>query len=60
MLRSITLISLALLFSTADAQVPPDGPGRWRFPQTRISDGYSIIVHAPQIRSWPDFEHFEA
>lgn len=34
--------------------------GRWKFPQTRLADGYSILMHSPQIRSWSDFERFEA
>ena len=30
------------------------------FPQRREFEGYTLVIHAPQIRSWPDFERFEA
>jgi len=30
------------------------------FPQRREFEGYTLIIHAPQIRSWQDFERFEA
>ena len=60
MIRFVPLIAVTLLCGVVHAQVPEDGPGRWTFPQTRISNGYAIIMHAPQIRSWPDFEHFDA
>ena len=30
------------------------------FPQRREFEGYTLVIYAPQIRSWPDFEHFEA
>ena len=30
------------------------------FPQRRESDGYTIVMYAPQFRRWPDFEHIEA
>ena len=30
------------------------------FPQQRTVDGYVLTLHAPQVRSWPDFERFTA
>ncbi len=30
------------------------------FPQRREYEGYSLVIHAPQIRSWSNFERFEA
>ena len=30
------------------------------FPQRRELEGYTLVIYAPQIRSWPDFERFEA
>lgn len=36
----------------------PDFGERWRYP--REVDGRRVIVHAPQIRGWDDFEHFTA
>jgi hypothetical protein len=30
------------------------------YPQRREQDGYSLVLHAPQIRSWPEFKTFEA
>jgi hypothetical protein len=30
------------------------------FPRARRVDGFDLIVHAPQIRSWPGFERFAA
>lgn len=30
------------------------------YPQRRTLDGYSLVLHAPQIRSWPEFESFDA
>ncbi len=32
----------------------------WHYPRERIVDGNRVIVYTPQIRSWPDFTHFEA
>ncbi len=31
-----------------------------RFPQQRSVDGYALTLHAPQVRSWPEFERFTA
>lgn len=28
----------------------------WLFPQRRLIEGGELILHAPQIREWPDFE----
>lgn len=50
--------------STA-AAVSPDAneplqTKRSRYPRERNVDGNRVIVYTPQIRSWPDFSHFEA
>jgi len=44
----------------AAQQRAPDFGERWRYPREREVDGRRVIVHAPQIRSWDDFEHFSA
>jgi hypothetical protein len=50
--------------SGAKAAEPPlvssKGPPSFVYPQRRELDGNSLVLHAPQIRSWPNFEHFEA
>jgi len=69
----LTLLSLAMLAACADsptAAQPPakasvplakaDVPPIAVFPQRREIDGYTMIIHAPQFRSWPDFERTEA
>src|SRR5262245_11264135 len=33
---------------------------RWQYPRERNYQGRRVIVHAPQIRSWENFEHFTA
>jgi hypothetical protein len=33
---------------------------RWQYPREREYEGRRVIVHAPQIRSWDNFEHFTA
>jgi hypothetical protein len=37
-----------------------DGTPSWVYPQRRESEGYSILIHAPQVRSWTDFASIEA
>ncbi len=32
----------------------------WHYPRERMVDGNRVIVYTPQIRSWPNFAHFEA
>lgn len=45
--------------SAAEARAPEFGE-RWRYPREREVNGRRVIVHAPQIRSWDDFERFTA
>jgi hypothetical protein len=55
--------STSLADSTVDAEPPlisVDDPPRYVFPQRREVDGYSLVLHAPQIRSWPEFKSLEA
>ncbi len=45
------------------AQLPlvsADAPPPFIFPQRRDLNGYMLVLHAPQIRSWPQFESLEA
>jgi hypothetical protein len=46
----------------AQAKPTPDNvpPPSFEYPQKRMIEGHGLVVHAPQIRSWPDFERFEA
>ena len=37
-----------------------DGAPNFVYPQRRMMDGHSVLLHAPQVRSWPEFERFEA
>jgi hypothetical protein len=67
--RFTGLVVLAAVASPGFAQVPPAvapaevadqvAPGV-EFPQRREVDGMTLILHAPQIRTWPEFERFEA
>ena len=49
-------------FAAAASQPGPEAntPPSFEFPQQREVDGLTLVLHAPQIRAWPDFEHFEA
>ncbi len=40
--------------------IRPSDPPNFTYPQRRVSDGYSIVLFAPQIRHWPNFERLEA
>lgn len=63
MLHTMTrLLASLLLFAavSAAAAVPPKSSERLIYPRTRIVDGYSIVMHAPQIRAWPDFAKVDA
>jgi len=51
--------------SSAAAVPPPDAneplqTEPWHYPRERTVEGNRVIVYTPQIRSWPDFSHFEA
>ncbi len=45
--------------ATAKASNPALG-ARWQYPREREVNGRKVIVYAPQIRSWDQFEHFTA
>jgi hypothetical protein len=45
---------------TAAQATAPEFGERWQYPRERVVDGRRVIVHAPQIRSWDNFEHFTA
>ena len=55
---------MLLVPAAAVAQEAPlvavDAAPSWEYPQRREVDGYSILIHAPQIRSWADFKQIEA
>ncbi len=44
----------------ATASAATDDTSRLTYPQQRTVDGYTLTLHAPQVRSWPDFEQFTA
>ncbi|MGH9859837.1 MAG: hypothetical protein ACRD5F_07425, partial [Candidatus Acidiferrales bacterium] len=45
----------------ADAKAANPALGaRWQYPREREIGARRVIVHAPQIRSWPGFEQFTA
>jgi hypothetical protein len=49
--------------TAAPAEVPlvsPNEPPRFQFPQRRDVDGHTLLLHAPQIRQWPNFVTMEA
>ena len=37
-----------------------DGAPSFVYPQRRLMGGHSVLLHAPQVRSWSGFERFEA
>jgi hypothetical protein len=45
--------------ATAKAANPALG-ARWQYPREREISGRKVIVHAPQIRSWEQYERFSA
>ncbi len=48
---------------TAITQAPLVQPGdapSFVYPQRREIDGYTLLVHAPQVERWPDFKRFHA
>jgi hypothetical protein len=59
------LLSAAIAAEDGTSQAGPplvavDGAPSWEFPQRRETRGYSLLIHAPQVRSWTGFEQFEA
>ena len=46
--------------SSGEKAANPALGARWQYPREREIDGRSVIVHAPQIRTWDRFEHFTA
>jgi len=56
-------VAVAVLPAAGSAQ--PANPqanaaSSFEFPQRREVEGYSLLIHAPQIRTWPEFKRFEA
>jgi len=66
LLMLFTLLLMTGVAAARDAtpDEPPlasiDSPPTWVYPQRREIKGYMLLIHAPQIRSWPQFERFEA
>jgi hypothetical protein len=46
----------------SELTVPTEEPtsAQWSYPQSRSLGSHRIVVHAPQIRAWPDFVSMEA
>ena len=58
-----TAAAESAMANTDDDDIPlvkPGDPPSFVFPQRRISDGYTIVLYAPQFRRWDDFEKIEA
>lgn len=66
-------MTVILLASTARADAQPEAPPvakadaadpviqhDFQFPRQRQVDGFDLVLHAPQISSWPGFERFAA
>ena len=46
--------------TVVDAEPSEPGPTAvWQYPETRSLGEHRVVLHAPQIRSWDDFERFE-
>jgi hypothetical protein len=64
MIASAHAASPAPAPAKADTAQPPlvsvKDPPSFVYPQRREVDGNTLVLHAPQIRSWPNFSHFEA
>jgi hypothetical protein len=67
-LRVVCSSALAVLLAAAcpsvnaqsTATLVAAAPAPAQFPVLRNVQGYALRIHAPQIRSWPDFTSFEA
>jgi len=58
-----TAAAESAMAATDDDDIPlvkPSDPPNFMYPQRRISDGYTIVLYAPQFRRWDDFERIEA
>ena len=65
--RSLLLAFMATLFTPdmpaataapTQAGTRKDGAANAVFPQQRTIEGFTLTIHAPQVRSWTEFEHF--
>src|SRR5215813_10178013 len=57
-----TAAAESAMAATDDDDIPlvkPEDPPSFIFPQRRISDGYTVVLYAPQFRRWDDFERIE-
>ena len=67
-LKAVCLVLLALPLGACGDTAPgeigkeanPALGARWQFPREREVEGRTVIVHAPQIRSWDGFKQFTA
>lgn len=55
-----TALPLAPLAQTPEAEVSNAPAADSAFPQRREVGDLALVIHAPQIRAWPDFSDFEA
>jgi hypothetical protein len=59
MIRFLLFACTASLFATQVQAIPAStAPTGAVFPQQRSIEGYTLTLHAPQIRSWNEFEQF--
>ncbi len=57
-----TAAAKSAMAATDDDSIPlvkPSDPPSFVYPQRRISDGYTIVIYAPQFRRWDNFEKIE-
>ena len=73
-MQPLALVTVLALFGLAACNQAPDPApetvsakaanpalgARWQYPREREIGGRKVIVHAPQIRSWEQFERFTA
>lgn len=58
---NMTIVASLSIAATPEAPtVASAGAPLPTFPQQRTVDGYTLTLHAPQVRSWPGFERFTA
>ena len=55
----ISLLFTAVLPSWAEPAGSSDSE-QWQYPQQRMLGSHRVVLHAPQIRSWPDFTTMQA
>lgn len=54
------VLGIAGVGSGEAADPAEDRASGFTYPQQREVEGYTLVIHAPQIRQWPEFKAFEA